>query len=112
MIKKYWWTGLIVLFVLFLVYMNKEEKQDVKDLVAIVVKENSTSFRHQKADECRASVLEKANIITDSLMLEIARQRILTQDSLIAPERPGKPHIPAVKSQLDTAKVKPLFEEG
>ncbi len=112
MIKKYWWAGLIVLLVLFLVYMNMEDKKDVNDLVAIVVKENNLSFRNQKAAECRTSVLEKANIITDSLMLEIARQRILTQDSLIAPERPGKPQIPAVKSQLDTAKVKPLFDEG
>lgn len=112
MLKKYWWIGLIAVAIAMLYYLNLEDKQDVHALVDAVVKENNLSFRNQKAAECRAAVLEKANLITDSIMLETARRNILTQDSLIAPERPGKPNIPAVKSQLDTAKVKPLFDKG
>ncbi len=110
MIRKYGWVAALIAVAGLWFYLSRDQKKDTQTLVAAVVKENNASFRRQKMADCQASVLEKANAIADSMMLEMARLRILTQDSLIAPERPGKPLIPAVKSQLDTAKVKPLFD--
>lgn len=77
-------------------------------LIASKVGERVEEFRKKKSEECRQSLLSRAEKKVDSLLLAEAQQ--VLQDSLgrLRPFRPGQP--PAVPP-IDSAAVKPLFRQ-
>lgn len=81
------------------------------DIVAAAVAENIKSFKQERYAECRGRVFDEASRIVDSILLEEARQRIMTRTDITVPARPDKPDKPEVRSPLDTVAVKPFFEK-
>jgi hypothetical protein len=87
------------------------DNKNKADVVAAAVAENVKSFKQEQYTECRSRIFDDASRIVDSILLEEARQRIMTRTDITVPARPDKPDKPEVRSPLDTVAVKPFFEK-
>ncbi|MCK6691113.1 MAG: hypothetical protein L6Q97_03305 [Thermoanaerobaculia bacterium] len=73
------------------------------------VDERVSDFRKKETAKCRAALLTEAEKIADSLLLYEALQEVT--DSL-KQLRPFKPLPPATIPPLDSAAVKPIFDDS
>ena len=96
-------------FVFCLVFLIVACKQDDKkqELIDQEVKSAIESFRQRKLNECRATVIDSANKLADSIVL--ARNTVV--DTALVNGKPKKPAKPVIKSPLDTTPVEPLFKK-
>jgi hypothetical protein len=86
-----------------IVSCKKEQEQVINTKVEEAVKK----FRDKKMTECRSDLLQKAEKIVDSLLLQEARASL--QDSLLQ-NKPSKPAQPSSIPPIDSAVVAPLFK--
>lgn len=78
-----------------------------QEIVAQKVAEAIGKFREKKALECRATLLQEAEKIVDSLLLAEAQSTVGDSLSHLKPARPAKP---APIPPIDSLQVKPIFE--
>ena len=90
---------------LFIVACKEDDKK--RQLIDEEVKINVESFRQRKLLECRATVIDSANKLADSIVL--ARNTVV--DTALVNGKPKKPTKPIIKSSLDTTPVVPLFKK-
>lgn len=93
---------LIAIVLLGLISCGPDKQMVINEKVS----ERVNSFRAKKLKECQASLLQEAEKIADSLLLEEAEREL--NDSLIR-MRPFKPVQPPPLLPIDTLKVSPLF---
>lgn len=79
------------------------------EIVEQKVSEAMRKLREKKTAECRATLLQEAEKIVDSLLL--AEAQIDLADSL-ARARPQKPARPLPVPPIDSLQVKPIFEQA
>ena len=82
--------------------MLKQEKIDQE------VKSAIEAYRNKRMNECLVSILDSANTITDSLIV----QKMTAMDTMSAMGKPLKPIKPIIKSPLDTTPVKPIIPKN
>ncbi len=84
-------------------HVDKEEAIEEK------VQERLAEFERVITARCQKKILEEAEALADSIILE--RARLLT-DSLTKPEKPGRPERPATMRIKDSLfQLAPLFKE-
>lgn len=83
-------------------------KTDKENIIREKVSELVTTFKIKQNAECRASLLQDAEQIVDSILLEEAKGQL--NDSLMR-LRPFKPPQPIAVPPIDTNPVSPLFPE-
>jgi hypothetical protein len=67
-----------------------------------------TEFSKKERAKCRESLLSRANELVDSMLLAEAQQQL--RDSL-GRARPSKPIQPPDVPPIDSAEIKPIFEQ-
>src|SRR5262245_27583373 len=77
-------------------------------VIEAAVAERVNAFRQKQTAQCRDNLLVEAEKLVDSILL--AEAQMALRDSL-ARTRPGRPPQPVRVLPLDTAKVKPLFDQ-
>ena len=80
-----------------------------EEIVAAKVAERMADFRKKESLKCRMSLLQDAENIADSLLLEEAKA--LLADSL-ASNRPFRPVKPAPLPALDSSPIAPIFKSA
>ncbi len=81
---------------------------DNDTVVQVKVAERVNAFRDKKIAECENALLAKAEKMADSLLMQEAINAL--NDSL-ARSRPGRPFRPPAIPPIDSASVKPLFDQ-
>lgn len=81
-------------------------QSDKEAIVQAKVAERVSIFEKNKRNECRETLLEKAERIVDSLLLTDAQLSLL--DSL-SRNRPNRPYQPAPIPPIDSLQVQPIF---
>jgi hypothetical protein len=105
--KNRFFSGYCFLLGFMLIGSIQSCQEDKSKVIAEKVAERVDDFRRKKKEECRKSLLSKAEKKVDSLLLAEAQQ--LLQDSLgrLRPFRPGQP---PVVPPIDSLAVEPLFK--
>ncbi len=108
---------LLILGAIFgvLTYSSCEESEEDqllrKNLIEQTYQERITKYRQSVYDKCRKSILATAKIISDSTLLDNARN-IKVVDSIQRPPKPLKPGFPEPKSINDSSEVAPFLPEA
>ncbi len=108
---------LIVLGAIFglLTYSSCEESEEDKllrkALIEKTYQERVGKYKQQVYNKCRKDILATAKIISDSTLLDNARN-IKVVDSIQRPPKPLKPGFPEPKSIDDSSEVAPFLPEA
>jgi hypothetical protein len=94
----------LTLILLFICTVSCKKNQEM--VINTKVEEAVKKFRDKKMTECRNDLLQNAEKIVDSLLLQEARASL--QDSLLQ-NKPSKPAQPNSIPPIDSAVVAPLF---
>lgn len=97
-------------FIILLVCLTAcHDKEALKDtLIEETVKNKVESFKRKKISTCTEEVINAALILADSLMIQLALNKVDTNSQI---KRPIKPARPAIDLPVDTTPIKPLFED-
>lgn len=101
-VKLLFWSAIVLLSV----FSCKRSKERI---IREKVDERVADFRKKETAKCRTALLIEAEKIADSLLLYEALQEVT--DSL-KQLRPFKPLPPAAIPPLDSAAVKPIFDDS
>jgi len=104
---------LVFVSVLLSFAFQQEEEEDALNLekdpqVLARVDEKLAEYRVIRKRICDGKLLEQANEIVDSMLLEISRQ--IKQDTLLRPSRPDKPEKPLITLPKDSGGLNPLWD--
>ena len=79
-----------------------------KQLMEEALQDKLNKFNVVQMQKCNKRVLNRAQVIVDSLLLKEAQEK--TIDTFDRPSKPSKPKRPALKVPKDTTRVEPLFK--
>lgn len=96
-------AALVLALVLSIAFQTKTRE----DLIREDLDEKVAAYRREQVGNCRERILEKANQIVDSLIIEYVRAN---RDTLDRPFRTDKPGLPELLFPQDTTPVAPLFD--
>lgn len=97
---------ILILSFIFPSCIRDDEGPD-PEVVARGLEIRLTSFRERQIKHCREEALEKAAVIADSLIAEMAFR---LKDTLVRPDRLPKPAKPDFTSPPDSLQPKPILK--
>ena len=84
-------------------------QSDKTEIIAEKVKARVDEFVKTKREECRVSLMEEAEKVVDSLLLQEAQYGL--RDSLNR-TKPSAPFPPSEVPPIDSLEIKPIFEKN
>lgn len=87
---------------------ERDRSAEVEALIQETIEERLANYERIRRERCREEILDEANRITDSLLIEEARSQ---KDTLDRPPRPARPQKPEIRQLEDTTPVKPLLPD-
>ncbi len=100
--------GIILLIFSMGFQKDKSKETQIHELIDAKVAERVDGHRKKYLEKCRERIMERANELADSMMLESAKRTSII-DNTTRPIPPPRPLRPDEKLPIDTTPVIPFF---
>jgi len=85
----------------------QENPKSIEEMIQAKVAERVGEFRNNRLKRCNDKVMNRANEIVDSLLVDQARR--VTIDTMIKPPKPTKPEKPVLDPINDSLDIEPIL---